>query len=258
MAKQGSFSVKKSLAKLNKDLSDIPTRLTAEINDQVKSIATAAFGNIQAKAQSKLNTTRQEYLAGLKFEEVSPHSFMISLEGDWANAIEGGYGGYDMSIRMLASKALVSAGKRAGMPWVQTSKPRKDEPPHKFAHVPFPQNPNAAPTGSDMGTAIKAIRTENAAGRLQKITSIFKDAEGNAMQGEVARVKQPDKSPDLIKYQNPSQTSPGKIHSIYMRYRTVSAIGKPWMHPAYTGLKAFEDAEREIEANLDQLVKSLI
>lgn len=262
MGKQVDFNVTDSLKKLEKSLENIAPSVEDAINAAVKDLAYASYASIVAKAQAELTTTRQDYLNGLDFIDLGGNNFVITLDGDWANSLEEGFSSFDMTSKMLASSKMVEIGNRAGSSWVQTSQPKgKEKETHKFAHVPFERNPTSKAAGtSNMADAIREMTATNAAGMKQKLTSIFKDGSGNPMQGKVAVGKSENPMVDgLTKYQKTYINESGKstTQSVYINYRTVSENGKPWIHPGFKGLKAFEEAEKEIVKQIDNILRVL-
>lgn len=231
-----------------------------EFDQAIKDTANAAYASITAKAQQELHSTRQDYLRGLSFEELGNNTYLITLEGDYANSLEKGYAGFDVRTGMLASEKVVGVGPRSGQKWVQTAKDG-----HKFAHVPFEHKPHSkAPQASDLNQAIRKLTAMNRAGMEQKLTKVFKDAAGKPIEGRVASVKKVEGFPQLAgisKYQKVYKNeSTGKetVQSVYMTFRTVSENGDSWQHPGYGGLHAFDEAEKWVAEQIDNIIKTLI
>lgn len=261
---QVTFSLEKSMLALQKSLENIAPQVEAELNSAIKDLAYATYASIVAKAQADLPFKKQAYLNSLQFTALDDNSFLISLEGDFANSMESGFPAHDMVISMLKSTKTVDIGSRSGLPWVQNTKPgSKGEMPHKFAHVPMQRSGVSAPEGTNnMADAIRQITAVNARGRKQKITSLFKDLEGNPMQGRVAvgRSDNPLLN-NLVKYQKTSkneETGKTRTTSTYINYRTISENGKPWVNPGYSGLGAFSEAEKDIQQQIDNIIKTLL
>jgi len=253
------LSVEDSMKKLEKSMSGIAPALEQEVNNAIRDVAHAAYANIVAKAQTELHSTRQDYLKGLEFVELSDNAYLISLEGDWAGRIEDGYPAYNLTDVLLNSKKIVETGSRSGQPWVKTSK----EDGHKYAHVPFQRSSATAQGGlmGDMAASIKAMTATNAKGRKQKITSLFKDGEGNPLEGKVAVGRSENPLVDgLVKYQKTYKNKNGKdtTQAVYINYRTVSENSDPWQHPGFAGLKAFDEAERMVVQQIDKIIKTLL
>lgn len=263
MKKQVEFSIEDSFKKLQKSLEGIGPALEQEINAAVKDAAYAAYASIVAKAQAELNTTREDYLSGLQFIDLGNNEYVITLNGERADSIEDGYPSYNLVPGLLKSTKTVEVGQRAGQSWVQQSQPKgKNKETHKYAHVPLERKVSSVQGTSNLADAIRSMTATNARGRQQKITSLFKDGQGNPIQGKVAVGRSDDPMLDqLVKYQktttNPD-TGKSRTQSVYINYRTISENGKPWIHKGYAGLHAFEDAEKEIEKQLDNIIRTLL
>lgn len=254
------INVKLRAAALGKSLENLAYEVEEEMNQAIKDTANAAYASIVAKAQQELHSTRQDYIKGLTFEELGNNTYLITLEGDFANALEKGYSGFDVREGMLKSEKVVGVGSRTGQKWVQTGKDG-----HKFAHVPFEHRPHSkAPQAADLNQAIKKLTAKNKMGEDQKFTKIFKDASGRPMEGRVASVKKVDGFPQLdgiAKYQKiykNETTGKETVQSIYMTFRTVSENGDSWRHPGYQGLHAFDEAEKWVEEQIDNIIKALV
>ena len=258
--RQVVFDFGESLERLNKTLEGIAPAVEVGINDAIRGVAEAAYASIVAKAQSQLQSTRQDYLSGLRFENLDDNSYMISLEGEWANKLEEGFGAYDLRTVLLKSTKTVEVGSRSGQPWVQTGKKGQ-----KYAHVPFEHQPFAkAGRAGDMAEAVQSLTGINVKGNLQALTKVFRDMDGKPLEGRVAvahlgSVKDP-RLENLTKYQSVVTDKNGKqrVQSTYLTYRTISELGKPWIHPGYDGVQAFQDAEREIQAQIDKIINTML
>ena len=265
MGKQVVFDVRESAERLGKDLENLAPAMESALSEAIRGVAESAYATIMSRAQSELNGTRQDYIKSLNFNDLGDGSYLISLDGEWANALESGQASYDMREKLLKSNKIVEVGSRAGQPWVQHSKPGKDGKTHKYAHVPFEKQPFAnAGAAGNMADAIQALKGVNAKGNLQKLTKVFKGLDGKALEGRVATAHPGSVSDsrlqDLVKYQSLSINSKGKetVRSTYISFRTISEIGKPWIQPARTGLGLFDDAEREVQAQIDKILNVLL
>lgn len=244
------ISLKFRAEELGKSLDNLADELEAELTNAVQDLAESAYSSIIADAQSKLKNTRQDYLSGLSFEKLDETSWLISLDGSWANMIEDGFGPYDMKEVLLNSKKTVQVGSRAGEPWVRTGADGA-----KYAAVPFEEKQaNMSPS---MLTSMKGMTATNAKGRQQKITKIFKDLSGNPMTGKVAVASSKNPMLDsMVKYQHINEK--GSVSSVYMNYRIISENSSGWNHPGYSGLHAFQAAQQWIEQEMDNIIKTLL
>lgn len=250
------ISLKVKAEALGKSMENLAPQVEEEINSAVKNLATAAYTAMTAKIQSmSMNVkNRKDYLSALKFKDLGDDSYLIYLDGDWANKLENGFGSYSIREMLLKSQKIVGVGKRAGEPWV-----RKAKDGHKYAAVPFEHKPHAGATG-DLAADIKAMMVKGSNGQVQSMSKIFKNAEGKPINGKVASAL-PGDTPvanlqGLTKYQSVSPT--GKVSSIYMTYRMVSENGKDWIHPGHKGYLLFKEAEEYVEKEMDNILNTLL
>ncbi len=251
------ISIKIIADQLGKELELASEAIKDELEKAVQNVAQATYAGIIAKIQSMSMDpkNRQDYLRALKIDDLGEGTWLIFLDGDWATKLEEGQPAYSIRDQLLKSTKVVQVGRRAGQPWVQVSKKGK-----KFAVVPFGHKPFSGEKGSgDLGTDIKAIRVRNMAGKKQSITKIFKDLEGRPLTGKVATAGQVPLNPDLsnmTKYQFVSES--GKVSSIYMTYRTVTEDSTGWQHPGHPGYQLFKEAEKYVQDELENIVKTLL
>lgn len=250
---------------LGKSIENMAPKVEAEINEAVKNLAHAAYIQMTALIQRKQmsDTNRQDYLKNLKFTELGGNSYLIHLEGEWANKLEDGYGPYSLREILLKSKKIVQVGPRTGQPWVQHNQQGK-----KYAHVPFDHHPHRGNASGDLGTDIKRLSAKNIQGKAQNLTEIFKGPNGNPMDSgsgkntrPVAVVKElPEGTSknlmNMAKFQKVHES--GAVSSIYMTWRTISESGKDWTHPGHRGYEIFKQAEEWVKAEMDQLVKTIL
>lgn len=237
---------------LGKSMENLAPQVEEEINAAVKNLAHAAYTAMTAKVQSRGGN--QDYLKGLKFKDLGDDSYLIYLEGEWANKLEQGYGAYSIREVLLKSKKIVQVGKRAGQPWVRTAKDG-----HKYAAVPMEHKPHVNPSG-DLARDIKSMMAKGVNGSVQSIGSVFKNAEGKPLSGKVASVAKGDAtSPNLeglTKYQHVHKS--GRVSSVYMTYRMVSENGKDWIHPGSKGYQIFKEAEDYVAKEMDNIIRTLL
>lgn len=252
------FSVQLTAEKLGKSLENAGEQLEQQVNEAVRNLANAAYASMVSQIQARKMDpkNRQDLLRGLNFTDIGNNSYVIDLQGDWANKLEDGYPGYDMKQTLLSSKKKVEVGSRAGQDWVREGQNGK------YAAVPFDHKPYAAGSG-DMAQDIKKIMAKNRQGEDQPLTKTFKDDFGKPIAGKVASVKA-DMLPDgvsknlggITKYQHVSDK--GKVSSIYMTYRIISENSNGWFHPGWDGYHFFEQAEKDVERELENIVRNLL
>jgi hypothetical protein len=250
------ISFKFRAEQLGKTIENLAPQVEEEINAAVKNLAHAAYTAMTAKIQNMTmnQKNRQDYLKALNFTDLGNDSYLISLDGDWANKLEKGFGSYSIRDALLKSTKTVGVGSRAGQPWVRTAKDG-----HKWAVVPFEHKPHANPTG-DLGKDIKNLMAKGQNGVVQPLSKTFKSPDGKPMSGKVATVGAADTNnpnlANLTKYQyvHPS----GKVSSVYMTFRAVSETGKDWIHPGHSGYQLFKEAQDFVEKEMDNIIQTLL
>lgn len=249
------FNLKIKAEQLGIDFENLGEALEARLHEDIAELARVTHEMIAAKAHNMLTSTAKDYALGLKLDTIGENAYLISLTGDWANLLETGFPPYDMRDKLLNSKSSVSAGPRAGEPWVQ-----KRSDGGKFAHVPFEHQPySKAPKAAGLAEAMESILVRNRQNELQEITKTFKDSLGRPLSGKVARAEDTGipELEGLTKFQKVYPES-GKVSSIYMTWRTISeGNGSGWQHPGFEGVQAFEEAEKFVEEQFDNILNDL-
>lgn len=242
---------------LGKSIEDLAPHVEQELQESVENLAQATYASVigQVQAMQIDPKNRQDYLRGLKYTKIDDSNFIIYLEGEWANQLESGFGAYSIKDKLLSSDKKVGAGSRAGEPWVRTSSKGK-----KYAAVPFEQKPfsGEASKAGDLAQSIKQMMVPNMKGKAQKLTSVIRDLDGNAIRGKAAVI---DKHPNpmlqgLTKYQSVSDT--GRVSSLYMVFRMVHEDSPGWQHPGHPGYNLFKQAEEYVEHELENIVNTLL
>lgn len=242
---------------LGKSLENIAPQVQAELEQAVENLANAAYAAMVSKIQgmSMDPKNRQDYLRALKFQELGDATWLIYLDGDWPKKLEEGFESYSIKDVLLKSTKTVEVGARAGLPWVRKNKKNK-----KFAAVPFEHKPfSGEKMAGDMAEDIKKMMGHNRAGELQPITQIFTDLSGKPIHGKISAVSNettPKNLQGLSKYQFVHDS--GKVSSVYMTFRMVSEDSKGWQHPGHSGYQLFEEAEKYVEAELKNILNTLL
>lgn len=253
MGKPGEIDIEISAKELGLDLEKLATELEDSFNNAIEDIANATFAKIMANAQKNLHDTRADYIKGLDKFKIGEHSYLIVLEGDFANKIENGFPGYDMRDTLLQSQKTVGVGSRAGQPWV-----RKGKDGQKFASVPFEV------TKKDIGQLISALKQHSEPVKNQRIKALkdlmktVKDDYGKPIEGKVASIKASGANDleGLIKYQFQEGK---KTASAYVNYRTISEkVPDGWHHRGYKGAHFFDEAEKWAQHEIDKILKDFL
>lgn len=242
---------------LGKSLKNLAPQVQAELEQAVGNLAEATYASIIAKIQSMSldPKNRQAYLKGLKFDDLGDATWLISLDGEWPNKLEEGFAPYSIKDVLLQSSKTVQVGSRAGLPWV-----RKSKKGTKYAAVPFEHKPFSGENASgDLATDIQRMMGRNRAGELQGITEIFNDLEGKPISGKISSHSMdstPQNLKGLVKYQHVHDS--GKVSSVYMTFRFVSENSTGWIHPGHSGYQLFKEAEEYVNAELKNIINTLV
>jgi len=248
------FSIKIKAEELGKSIEDAALGVEEALEDAIDGLANAAYSSIVSGVQ-EMNMSpenRQDYLRALNIDKLGPGDWMISLDSDWAQKLEEGYGPYSIKERLLNSSKTVSVGSRSGEKWV-----RKSKDGNRYAAVPFEQKPYARTASGDLSEDFKKLSAINRQGKEQKLTKIFKDLEGNAVRGKVASAKSDNKNlNNIVKFQYVSET--GSVSSLYLTFRMVSDKSTGWNHPGFEGFQIFQDVEKFVDQELERIVNELL
>jgi hypothetical protein len=250
---------------LGKSLENLAPKVEEEINMAVKNLAQAAYTAMVSKMQgmSANPKNRQDYLKSLKFEELGENSYLIHLDGEWANKLEKGFSSYSMKEILLGSTKIVQVGPRTGQPWVQKAKDG-----HKFAYVPFDHHPYSKDVGGDLGSDIGKLMGTSMDGTKKSILDTFTGLDGKPIDSgtgkntrPVARVKELPEGMNknllgMAKFQKVQED--GKVSSVYMTWRAISETGKDWKHPGFAGYQLFEEAERYVAEEMDNIIRTVL
>ena len=249
------FSLKISAESLGKTLEGIGEQVQRELEGAVEDLAYGAYAKIAADAQAKISNpdSRQAYLKGLEIIDLGSGSFLVTLDTEEANKLEDGYDSYSMKDTLLKSNKVVQVGKRAGQPWVQ----KNQETGSKFAHVPIQMRPASKEAGNDLGKEIQNMMGKGKDNRRQRITKIFRDAQGKPIEGQVATgISDNPLINKITKYQKVGKS--GSVSSTYINYRTISESSSGWQHPGHDGYGFFKEAEDWVAGELENIIGTLL
>lgn len=253
------FDVKVIAESLGKTLKGIEPLVQKQLNQAVADVAHVTHASIISQMQSRSANpkNRQDYLRGLQLNQIGKASWLISLDGEWANKLENGFASYSIKDVLLASKKTVQVGSRAGQPWVRTAKDG-----HKWAIVPFEHHPSSGEKTHGSGDLAKDLKklfaVNKASGRKQSFSSTFFDPNtGQPLQGKVASVSVPNQ-PNLANITKYQHTYAKATSSVYMTFRAVSEKSTGFIHPGFKGYKLFAEAEKQVEQQLKDIVNILL
>lgn len=227
--------------KLGKSLDNLSKELEQALYNAVDELAFAAKDRAIQLAQSKLKTTREDYINGLTLEKIDENIWLLSLQGDLPNAVEDGWPSFDQKSGLInGPKSKI--GKNGS----------------RYNTVPFQIRPYSETPlnqrSSNLRDIAKSIIKE------RKLDRIFKDTNtGLPKQGIVARVRNTGIK-DLEGMVKVQKTYNKITQSQYFTFRRVSSNSDPskWIHPGYNGARIFPMIEEFIKSELEHILSKLL
>lgn len=193
-------------------------------SDMVKAVLSKANDEIIKKANSGLNTTRDNYLSGLSpIKMVDSTTGKLTLEGKFPVMIEDGYTRFDMKPGFSVSpkkKETLDGG------WYLT--------------IPFRNRVKDLPTNIKK----EATKLEHKGALSDLLVRSLGYKEETSFTGYTWHSP---KYTGLTRYLKEYKS--GKKHSSYVSFRRVSDKSSPkaFHHPGYKGLHAFDEVSREVD-----------
>lgn len=213
-----------------------PSGFSNVLNNQIQAAASASISStlMAAKskweqiAQTKLNSTRADYLLGLNADNsiTFPDAFtgVLTLRGKWPNMLETGFPAYDMKAGFMGSK-YVKHNKDGG--WYLTIPMRHRSPNSTGSAV------GGSPMPADIYAQARQLRGNT--GRLTGTETNYPaqtswtgyQHKNGIYEGMVKNTKQYNKTKQ----------------NTYFTFRRVSDKSDPqsWWHPGFEGVKALPE-----------------
>jgi hypothetical protein len=226
----------------------------------VGGLAKAAQNEWIRLAQTKLKTSRDIYISGLRQAEsfaVRPLGsgdmvFEIQLVGRMPNNFEFGMPSFDMKT------------VRPG--WLGGSKAITAKDGHKFIRIPFRHSTSDSPRFGYTGKA-KAITDPDLKTQLRSsvrkygLDRMVKAASGAPREGAVARIpKGAPVHPYLKGLTRVQKVYGGRAQSQLIAWRIMSENSPAdfWIHPGLTAANLLQDVESWIDGQLDKIIETTL
>lgn len=266
------ISVKTDLEALGYNLDALSTGVQEAIKIQVGQLAAAARGEWIRLAQSRLSTSREEYIAGLRraesfkrYSRGTTDVYEITLVGQFPNDLEFGRGSFDMK------------SVRPGWLGGKKAKPTKDG--GSYVTIPFRHSTSNSPRFNYTGKAAKIddptlkqqLRTTVKEYGLDRMvrTATGKVVAGNvqSLGGKLNYGTGPGQIHPYLKgltrYQQPmsgmvggKQRGTGQL----MTFRRMSTNSKPdsWIHPGLDAANLLGDVQSFIDKEIIEIGRKVI
>lgn len=250
------INISTNAGNLGKSLEVIPDEINDLLQDEIQKAVRATLAYGENRAREKLHTSQADYLNGLD-THTEGHTYYITLDGDFANAIEDGFPGYNM-IQGLVNGPNSKVSKKGV----------------RYNTVPLRIQPYSKSAFSSSEAGKRQVGIRKAALKLIKERGITKtqlnpngtlkigyfDAKAGKFKGQVAaRLKNTGNKylEGLTKIQYPYQKA---IQSYYMTFRRVSenTSKDKWNHPGYPdGAKIFPEMADYLNREIDNIIEKL-
>ena len=251
---------------LTSKLSDIGYNVDSFSTATIESFRTALAGIARGAqvewirlAQSRLNSSRADYINGLRQAEsftsavvAGEPEYKISLVGRMPNNYEFGMPSFDMKT---ARPGWLGGGK------VKTNKDGK-----RYISIPFRHSTSASPRFQYTGKAARAnLKSElKTVVKSYGLDRMIKSATGQVAEGPVARVPKSSTAHSYLKgltrIQKPSSSDPTRGSSMLMTFRTMSESSPEdsWIHPGLDGANLLPEVERWVDKEIQRIAEIVL
>jgi hypothetical protein len=253
-----SLSIKAKLEDLGIDLDSFSAETRETFQESVGQVARAAQAEWIRLAQSRLKTSRADYINGLRQAESfsvrvmgATTIFEIALVGRMPNAFEFGMAGFDM-------KAV-----RPG--WLGGSKAKTARDGHKYITIPFRHSVSSAANLAYTGKAARA----DLKGELKKVVRkygmnrMIRAATGQPLEGSVKRLPRSAKTHSYLKGLTRVQqltSQPNRAQGQLFTWRVMSEKSSPgsWRHPGLNAANLLNEVETWVDRELDGVIDLIL
>lgn len=253
-----SLSIRAKLDDLGIDLDSFSNATQETFKESVGQVAKAAQAEWVRLAQSRLKSSRADYINGLRQAESfsvrvmgASTIFEIALVGRMPNAFEFGMAGFDM-------KAV-----RPG--WLGGAKAKTAKDGHKYITIPFRHSMSSAANLAYTGKAARA----DLKGELRKVVRKYgmdrmvRAATGQALEGPVKRI--PPNAPTHSYLQGLTRvqqrtSQPNRAQGQLFTWRVMSERSDPgsWRHPGLKAANLLGEVESWVDRELDGVIDLIL
>ena len=255
-----THSIQIKLVDMGYNLDAISDGMAETFRIALAGVARGALNEWVRIAQSRLHTTRETYIDGLRQAEsfvAAGDSFSISLVGRMPNNIEFGMAGFDMKT------------VRPG--WLGGAKSKVSKSGSRYVVIPFRHSTGGGPRMNYTGkaAAVGDLKTQlRDTVKKYGIDRMVRAATGQVVAGPVSRVpKSAAVHPylkGLTRIQKPTEgktkSGMGKGSSQLMTFRIMSEKSNPesWIHPGIKAASILPEVERWVDSQLDKIIGDLL
>jgi hypothetical protein len=242
------------------ELDSLSVAMVQSISTAVAGLARAAQDHWISLAQTRLRSSRADYINGLRQSEsykqkvsASTQSFEITLVGRMPNNFEFGMPSFDMK------------SVRPG--WLGGAKARRAKDGSFYTVIPFRHSTSSETNMAYTGKARAVSTPTNLKNQLRSavreygLDRMIRTATGQVARGSVSRI--PKSAPvhpylqGLTRIQNTTRTGGS---SQLMTFRVMSENSNPssWIHPGIKAANLLPEVENWVDNQLDRILETIL
>lgn len=251
-----NISLEQKLDDLGINLSSLETATIETLQKAVAGVAKAAQSEWIRMAQSRLKTSRMDYIDGLRKAESfgvkiigATTVFEITLIGRMPNNFEFGMDSFDMKA------------SRPG--WLGGGKAKEAKDGHKYITIPFRHSLSSAARLAYSGKAARADMKRELKKTVRKfgLDRMVRSATGKVVAGPVSRVPVGGGThrylDGLTRIQQPVKGERGQSQLLTWRVMSENSPEGSWIHPGIKGAKILPEVERWAENELERVISMI-
>lgn len=258
------LSLKTKIEDLGVTFNDIDSSVINSFRTSMAGLAKTAQAEWVRIAQSRLTTSREDYVNGLqqsqsfKIHKVGGESvYEISLVGDMPNNIEFGMPAFDMK------------SVRPG--WLGGAKAKTSKDGHSYVTIPFRHSTTSGARIQYSGKALSDNLKQELQSAVKKygMNDMVRSSSGKVIQGPVKRI--PSNAPDVHSYLKgltkiqkaiggKTKSGKGRGSSQFFTWRVMSekSHAGSWLHPGLTAKNILKEVETWTGREMDKIIDSML
>jgi hypothetical protein len=243
------------------ELDSLSVAMIQSISTAVGGLARAAQDHWISLAQTKLKSSRADYINGLRQAEsyrqrvtASTQSFEITLVGRMPNNFEFGMPSFDMK------------SVRPG--WLGGAKARRAKDGSFYTVIPF-RHSTSSETNLDYTGKARAISSPSSlksqlrsAVKEYGLDRMVKTATGQVVKGAVSKI--PNKAPvhpylqGVTRIQNTKRGGGGQSQLMSFRVMSENSDPSSWIHPGIRPANLLPEVEKWVDNQLDRILETIL
>jgi hypothetical protein len=255
------FTVRRTIENLGLNMASVDSAMVETFRKAITGIAKGAQAEWIRLAEERLNTSRTDYINGLRQAESFDVAYVdgepfytIQLVGRMPNNFEFGMDPFDM--------------KEVRPGWLGGAKAKMSKDGNAYLRIPFRHSTSSDSSLGYSGKALIAdLRSElRRAVREYGLNRMVRSATGAPMTGPVKRIaRNADVHPYLkgltrIQEVHPTRAGKAKVSGRLMTWRTISEKSEAdaWQHPGIQAANLLPEVERWVDSQMVGIVSMVM